>query len=135
MYIAAHLIILAIYTFLLIHLNMPHLGPMDHLSWKIYIFLGIFIFEFVVNLIVTIHAKRLVNIKKIVQDSLIVGLLAMVAYSVFCDISYKFDVSYGKIILTVTILFFIAAGYLTENILREVSPKINDPLNTIYAVK
>jgi hypothetical protein len=143
MHIFIHLIILFIYVFVLLTLNIPQIAHDDYIKMKLYIFVGIFIFEFIVTIILTLLKRCLINVGKIARNSLQSALIAVVAYSIYNDLVWsKNSLVTGQenskrenFTITVMITTFIALGYFLEIILTDHIPGINDCLNTIYPSK
>jgi hypothetical protein len=79
------LIILFVFVFALLLLNIPQLNESDYPSQKLYIFSGVFIFEFVTITFLSIYHRRVIDIGKIVKESFLSALLAAVGYSVWTD--------------------------------------------------
>jgi hypothetical protein len=140
MHILIRLIILFIFIFSLLMLNIPNINPTNRIMMKLYIFMGIFIFEFVVRIIITIFHRCLIDIRKIIKNSLQIALIAVVAYSIYNDlvslskplIMKHNDTNIQIFIITSMVVIFIAIGYFLETILTNISPGVNDCLNTIY---
>jgi len=124
-------------------LNIPQIGDNNYIKMKLYIFTGIFIFEFMVTLITMIYKRCLINIGKIAQSSLQSALIAVVAYSIYNDLIWQSnplvaghnDKNMQKLAITIIITAFIALGYFIEIALTSTIPGANDCLNTIYPQK
>jgi len=86
------LIILFVFVFALLMLNIPQLAENDHLSYKLYIFCGVFLFEFIVLTFKLIYHKQVIDIGKIVKESFQSSLLAVIGYSIWTD--FQEHVSY-----------------------------------------
>lgn len=140
MHVLIHIIVLFIFVLILLMVNIPKIDPNSHIRMKLYIFIGVFVFEFVIRTIFTIFRRCLIDINKIVKNSLQIALIAVVAYSIYNDLVFasnsfivKYDDSYVRnLIIALIIVIFIILGYLLEIILTNTSPKMNDCLNTIY---
>lgn len=143
MHIFIHLIILFIFVFALLMLNIPQIEHDNFLQYKLYIFVGIFIFEFLISLFTTIYRKCIVNLSKIAKDSLQSALIATIAYAVYNDLVWQSSPLVAgqvtrqsqNLCVSVLITAFIAIGYFVDIVLSDVTPKMNDCLNTIYPAK
>lgn len=140
MHIFIHIVILFIYVYVLLLLNIPQIALDDNIKFKLYIFGGIFLFEFIVNLIITVYKKCIVDIGRIVKNSLYTALVATVAYSVYNDLVWtssslimdQTNKHVRNMTITVIITAFIALGYFMEIALTDQIPGLNDCINTIY---
>lgn len=140
MNILIHIVITFIFVFVLLMLNIPHLQQDAFLKYKLYIFTGVFIFEFCVGIFTAIYKKCIINIGLIVRESLQSALIATLAYGIFNDLVWsssplirgtntKFK---RNLYMTVVITLFVTLGYFFDIVLSSVSPKANDCLNTVY---
>jgi len=127
-----HSVVLFIFVLVLLMLNIPKIAQNDHIKFKLYLFIGISIFEFIVELMITLHHKQLVNIGKMIKNSLVVALVAVVAYSIYTDLSSNDDTIVRNLKISIIIIIFIVAARLFDKIILLISPKMNDCLNTIY---
>lgn len=137
MNIIIHLIILFIFVFLLLVLNIPHLTEDQRLKQKLYIFCGVFLFEMIIGIFSAIFKKQIVNINRILKYSLQSALLAAIGYSVAKDIHWSDkiksqDPRVHKLLTTLVIVMFVAFGYLFDAMLNRLTPTVNDCINTIY---
>ena len=141
MNIIVHLIILFIFVFALLMLNIPHLESNQYIKQKLYIFFGIFLFDLLISIFVTIYRKCIVDIGKVVRNSLLTALIGTIAYSIYNDLTWsnsKFIPDPNNKVatnLTITIIItgFIAVSYFFEIIFGSTIPKMNDCLNNIYS--
>jgi hypothetical protein len=140
MNIFIHLLILFIFIFALLMMNIPQIAEDQYIQQKIYIFFGIFIFEFIVSIFITIQRKCVIKLSVAAKSSLQSALVAVVAYSIYNDLdrtgnewitSYKTDQQRG-LVISVMITLFITAGYFLEMLFTDVGPKANDCLNGLY---
>ena len=139
MRILVHIIILFIFVYVLLMINIPQIAQNDYIKMKIYIFGGIFIFEFIVALITTIFKKCLINIGKIIKNSLLTALICTIGYSIYNDLAWKSNplvinqtTNVQNLTISIIIILFIIFGYFIEILLNNHVPGINDCLNTIY---
>lgn len=139
--IIARLVVLFIFVLVLLMLNIPQIEKNNFLIVKLYIFIGIFIFEFVTSLLVAFYKKQLFNANKVAKDSLMSALVGVVAYSIYNDIiffnhsdiiSNKYGSTANSIAISATIVFFMVVKYFLEYMFINESPYINDQLNNIY---
>lgn len=143
MYLFIHIIILFIYVFALLMINIPQIANDDYIKMKLYIFVGIFIFEFIVTIIILLLKHCIINLGKVVRNSLQSALIAVVAYSIYNDLLWSNsplvinlnNEKKQKLAITVIITAFIALGYFLEIALTNHVPTLNDCLNTIYPHK
>ena len=140
MNIILHLIILFIFVFALLMFNFPQLVSKQHIRLKLYIFAGIFIFEFIIGLTTAIYKKCVIDFSNISRNSLYSALLGVVAYSMYTDLVFASnpwvlahdDEVSRNLTISVFVTIAVAANYLFEFILSGTTPKVNDCLNTIY---
>ncbi|XWV26500.1 putative orfan [Tupanvirus soda lake] len=143
MHIFIHLIILFIFVFALLMLNIPQIERNNYIMMKLYIFVGIFIFEFIVTIILMLFRKCVIDVGKIAKSSLESALVAVVAYSIYNDLVWNSNPlveghdteTIQNLAITVIITAFIAFGYFLEVIFTDKVPGMNDCLNTIYPPK
>jgi hypothetical protein len=142
MHLFIHLIILFIFVFVLLMLNIPQIAENSYIKMKLYIFVGIFIFEFIVTIIMTLYKKCIIDIGKIAKNSLQIALIAVVAYSICNDLEWNdnplianHDLTAKNLAITVVITAFIVFGYFIEMIFTNGAPHINDCINNIYQKK
>lgn len=140
MNILIYLITLFIFIYALLILNIPQIAHGNHFKFKLYIFSGVFIFEFIIEIFMAVHNKHLINIGKITKNSILVALISTVAYSVYNDVSRNSnylianqnDPYIQNLVATIIIIMFVACGYFIETVITSNSPKINDYINKIY---
>jgi len=143
MNIIIHLIIVFVFIFALLMLNIPQIQHDNHLQQKLYIFCGVFILDFIIALFIAIHRKQVINFGKIIRESLLSGVIAVSGYSVYTDlvwngnswVSGEQSVYQENINITIIVTAFLAAGYLFNMLVDHLSPTMNDCLNTIYRNK
>ena len=140
MNVLIHLLILFIFIFALLMMNIPQINDDEFIQQKLYIFVGIFLFEFIIGIISAIFKKCVVNISKIARSSLQSAFLAVIATAIYNDLDRldnPFIVEYNgehqrKLIISVMIMVFIGVGYFIDVLLTDASPQLNDCLNTLY---
>ena len=154
------ILIIFIFVFSLLLLNIPQLEKSDRLGHKLYIFCGVFLFEFITVFCTTMYHKRVIDISRMVKQSLQSALIAVVGYSVYVDLS---DIREEPVVepvmppvegqpesqptlpivsdesslilnlkMTTVIILFISAGYVVDYVFQESKATINDCLNLIY---
>ena len=140
MHILVHIIILFIFVFVLLLFNFPQLESNQHIKQKLYIFAGIFIFEFIISLIIAFYKKCIIDFRKIAKNSLQSALLGAIAYSVYNDLVWSNnpwiplqnnDIT-KNLTISILITVFITMGYLFDYVLMGTAATVNDCLNTIY---
>lgn len=118
MQIYIKLIILFIFTLTLLILNLPQLSDNDLFKRKIYIFCGLFIFEFVVSVLESFYKKMILNTKQIIKSSLETALLGVISYSLYTDLSDSTTMDMKQnIIISASITGGVTVGYLINKIL------------------
>lgn len=147
MHIIIRLIILFIFVFVLLMLNIPQISENNFIMMKLYIFVGIFIFEFIVTVLISYFKRQLFDVGKIAKNSLLSALVATVAYSIYNDITWynaeqsssgqfvKGTRSVQNLTISVIITAFMAINYFLDSVFANESPQINDCLNKIYPLK
>jgi hypothetical protein len=137
------LIILFIYVLALMSFNLLRLSDNDFIRIKIYIFSGIFLFEFILDICIKLYKQQIIDLVQITKNSLESALVATLAYCIYSDMvcmNYSFvdnlDTSNKQnLFVTSLITFAIAISYLINSFFATISPKINDRLNVIYPAK
>lgn len=132
-----NIIILFIFVFVLLMLNIPQIEGDQYIKQKLYIFFGVFLFEFIVNLFIAIYKKCIINLKKIAKDSLLTALIATIGYSVYNDLVWsksslipeEDNITGRKLTATIIITLFVASGYLIEALFNTAVPKLNGFIN------
>lgn len=143
MHLFIHLVILFIFVYALLMLNIPQIEENSYIKMKMYLFFGVFVFEFIVNIIIALFQRCIINVGKIARDSLFSALVAIVGYSVYNDLIWSSNslindqVSNAtkKLTITTIIIAFISLGYFMEIMFSNSIPGINDCLNNIYREK
>lgn len=120
-------------------INIGNLQSDQHILMKVYIFIGVFMLESIIALFSTLYKQCIVDVGKIIKDSLLSALVAVVAYSIYNDMistSSIYDNTYlQNLIISITIIILIGLSYLIDYLLNKHLPKINDCLNMIYSGK
>lgn len=140
MIILIQIIILFVFVFTLLMINIPKISDHSYIKAKVYIFLGVFIFTFLIKILSAIHRKCLIDIGKVAKDSLLIALLAALALSIYNDFSWssnKFIIGLQtklqqNMAKTLLIMLFIASGYFINALLSGFRASANDCLNLIY---
>lgn len=133
------LVTLFVFVFILLMVNLPQLQENDMMLYKLYIFVGIFIFSSLYNMTITLYQKQIVNFRKILQNSLQIGLLSVVGYAIFCDMEGVYGHISSSVIsnmkASIIILAFIAIGHIFNWLISTKNAEINDCLNLLYQTK
>lgn len=140
MHIFIHFFILFIFIYALLILNIPQIAENSYIKMKLYLFTGIFVFEFVVILISKYVKRCVIDVGKIISDSLKTALLAVIGYSIYTDLIYsadplvtKLDTPNGKkLVASIITIVFVFVGYLVGEIFSTKVPEINDCINKLY---
>lgn len=85
MRLSVKLLILFIYVFILLVINIPKLADNHYLGKKLYLFFGLFIFEFIVTTADAFYNKVTIETKKTVRGSLLTALVGTLSYSLYLD--------------------------------------------------
>ena len=85
MRLSVKLLILFIYIFILLVINIPKLADNHYLGKKLYLFFGLFIFEFIVTTADAFYNKVTIETKKTVRSSLLTALVGTLSYSLYLD--------------------------------------------------
>jgi len=136
-------IILFVFVFALLSFNIPQLAPSDFIKFKMYIFCGIFLFELISDILTKLYHQQIIDLVQIIKSSLQSGLVAVVAYGMYNDLAHgscpladTIDTNNkDNLIISIIIIIGIGINYFIERIFLNLSPKINDRLNTIYPNK
>lgn len=111
MYNIFYVIILFIFVLSLLLVNLPRLGPEDSLYQKIYIFVGVFLFEIAFEIGAAIYRKCIIDLRAICISSLITALIAVVGLAVYDDFAknkWKFESdTKQKLVITSIITIFV----------------------------
>lgn len=135
-----HIVIMFIFIFVLLMLNFPKLSSNDYLLTKIYLFVSIFIFESVLQIIFLWRNSKIINFATVLQKSLFSSLFAVVGYSVYCDIAvskkYSLFNDSDKIVssglITVIVVLAMGISYAITTIFTKISPPVDSCLNEIF---
>ena len=122
MNIFIRLIVLYIFTFIILIINLPKISyDDDPLKFKAYVFCSIFLFEFIFSLFLSLYRKCPIKLFKIFKNSVQSALLALVAYSIYQDMLNRGDVivqadgqNQKMIVIATTIVLFIAVSYFSR---------------------
>lgn len=143
MHLFIHLIMLFIFVYVLLLLNIPQIEENSYIKMKLYLFFGVFMFEFIVNIIIALFQRCVINISKISRNSLFSALVAVVGYSIYNDLIWSSNPLINdqasnttkKLTITTIIIAFISLGYFIDIMFSNNVPGINDCLNNIYRDK
>jgi len=90
MNILANILLLFIFIYLSTYIGVPGTSNNSYIRNKIFLFGGVFIFQLVINLIIKLQSDsdtKNEDIKYAVRDSVNTGILAIVGYSIYNDLS------------------------------------------------
>lgn len=131
-------IILFVFVFALLSINIPQYGKCNFIKVKLYIFCGVCLFELFYNICINIRQKKLIDSSQITKNSLQSGLVAVVAYSIYTDLSCNQNLNTPtkkNLAISSIVVLGIGLNYFAEKFFSKLSPKINDRLNIIYPNK
>jgi hypothetical protein len=132
----AILLVTFVFMFALLMFNIIDLQRDQMIRNKLYLFLSIFIFNSICQMIMLLYHRKIVNIGIILKKSLQLGLLTVVGYTIFNDIevsAYDIDMSViDKIKLSIIIILFIAFGDVFDWLTTVKNGNINDCMNLLY---
>lgn len=90
MNILANILLLFIFVYLSTYIGVPGTSKNSYIKNKIFLFGGIFIFQLVINLIIKLSNNdetKSDDVKQVVRDSINTGILSVVGYSLYNDLS------------------------------------------------
>lgn len=82
------ILFLFVYIITMLYLEMPDIKNTNYPIHKLYLFVGIFVYYFVVQIIKKIKNKCSIDPFVLLQDSLIISLFCVLGYSLFVDFKY-----------------------------------------------
>lgn len=139
MSLVTHIVFLFIFVLSMLMINMPQIAENDFIRMKLYLFVGIFLFEVLVVIFKNMYDRKIINIKNICRQALQTALLSVIAYSVYTDLTLiDFNLpdqnnTYIKnLTITSIIIFFVLISYFFDTVLSDIAPGINDELNILY---
>ena len=88
MNIFINILFLFIYLYSLFFFQIPNLSESNPIINKLFIFIAVFVFQFCLTLIEKIKLKCKIEMERIVNECLIIGLLAVLGYSIYNDLTY-----------------------------------------------
>lgn len=111
MYIIANIFFLFLFILIIFFLKFPNINNNQYILHKIILFISIFSFQFMIQIISKIRYKCKIYINDIATDSLLVATAAIIGYSIYNDLVYtnviNYDYNYKQKYLIVS-LFIIA---------------------------
>jgi hypothetical protein len=75
-----------IFIYALLLLNIPSIEYDNYLGRKLYLFFGVFMFEFIIVVLIRSYRKCTIDLAIITKNCLIVSLIAIVGYSIYNDL-------------------------------------------------
>jgi len=115
------LIILFIFVYALLLLNILQISDKNIIGKKMYLFVGLFTFEFIISGLAAFYNKTMIDAKKNIKNSLETALIGTLSYSIYLDTWDKQDKTIGaqqNILSSIFVTGGIATGYLIENMLK-----------------
>lgn len=95
---------LTIFIYVLLFFGIPDITNDNYLIHKLLLFIAVFIFYYIVQLIKKIKNKCQINSREMLEKSLFVGLLTVIGYSVYVDlINMEWSKGYFEDIHTVNL--------------------------------
>lgn len=121
MRLSVKLLILFIYIFILLVINIPKLADNHYLGKKLYLFFGLFIFEFIVTTADAFYNKVTIETKKTVRSSLLTALVGTLSYSLYLDAwetpNMEIDMK-QDVITSAVVTIGVMVEYLIDNRLK-----------------
>ena len=131
-----------VFMAVLVSYNIPSIPRNALIQFKLYLFVGIFLFECVSGVLIQMYHRQIVDTERIIKRSIQSGLLGVIAYAIYNDtqieqskhISLPDDsINSENLVLSLFITVGIAIGYGADHLLMVLSPDINDRLDKVYA--
>ena len=88
MNIFTDILFLFVYILTMLYLELPDIKNNDYPIHKFYLFINIFVYYFVIQIIKKIKNKCTIDIMLILQDCLIISLFCVLGYSIYVDFKY-----------------------------------------------
>lgn len=134
-------ILVFIFMTILVSYNIPSIPRRSLIQFKIYLFVGIFLFEFVSNILIKLYRREIVDTERIVKQGIQSGLLGVVAYSIYNDIQIEQaklalpddSINQENLVLGLFLTIGIMIGYGLDSFLMTLCPDLNDRLDKVYA--
>lgn len=118
MLLVSNLFLQCIFITTCLIVGIPGVDSLNLLKNKLILFIGIFMFQILIKSISKISSKCTTNIKYVIFDSFFIGLLSIIGYSIYIDMSimtytknfmsiYTSNKIYNAITISVIISLFI----------------------------
>jgi len=120
MLVLAKLVFMAVSLFMFINLFLYDFEDKKNaISYKIYLFLFVFILNFMFQIFANLINNIKISINEIIESSINNSLLAVIAYGIYSDLSYdkffdRYDHSQKILILILLIIGFITTIKILE---------------------
>lgn len=88
MNIFTDILFLFVYILTLLYMDLPDIKNNDYPIHKLYLFIGIFAYYFIVQIIKKIKNKCSIDPFILLQDSLMISLICVLGYSLYVDFKY-----------------------------------------------
>ena len=124
MNILTNLVFIFIFIYILLYFGMDHVDPDNIIQHKLYLFIGIFIFQFFIQIIYKIANKYQINISTLASESFHIATASIIGYSIYTDLimmpktskyidKYVNNEYYMCAIISSIIVFFISISQFT----------------------
>lgn len=88
MNIFTDILFLFVYILTLLYLELPNVMTNNYPIHKLYLFIGVFVYYFVVQIIKKIKNKCNIDLYTLLEDALMISLFCVVGYSLYVDFKY-----------------------------------------------
>lgn len=127
MNIFTNLLFIFIFVYIALYCQFPNINNDSYIFHKFIIFILLFCFQFIVQLLIKVKNKCKININRIISKSMIIALLAVVGYSVYIDLNYMdytknyfesfaYDPKLIYLMATIMIILFISLYKIIETL-------------------
>jgi len=121
MRLSVKIIILFAFIFLLLVFNIPKLADNHYFGKKLYLFVGLFVFEFIITTLNAYHNNITIDTKKTIRNSILTALVGVISYSLYLDFweNRNMEIDTKQNLMTsIVITIGITFGYLIDNMLK-----------------
>jgi hypothetical protein len=120
------IVFIFLFTLTIFFFDIPNLNNnKNYFNQKLIIFLAIFVFNLTMDLIKKSRNNCKIVTKTLITDSLLYGLLAILAYSLFIDLKTDFKSEFmesmtkSSFSLNITVVFLITLVYSLTRVIRK----------------
>lgn len=117
-------LLLFIFIIVSITIKVPDISSNDLITNKIYFFCNIFLFQLLIQSIYTLKytkSEQDINIKLLINDALIIAILAIVGYSIYFDLLninlIDANNKFNSLFMSSIITLFVCVSYNIKKIL------------------